>query len=66
MLCSHLLVVGQVELGSQIEDLQFDNVLLVGEAFGHLPEDIRSDFRYVLTVLTNQPQDARSRHRDLS
>lgn len=66
MSCPHLFGVGQVEFGSQIDDLQLDNILLIGEAFGHLPENIRGDFGYMLTVLTNQPQDACSCHWDLS
>lgn len=66
MSCPHLFGVGQVEFGSQIDDLQLDNILLIGEAFGHLSENIRGDFGYMLTVLTNQPQDACSCHWDLS
>lgn len=38
--CLRLLLVGQVQLGRQIHDLQLDNVLLIWKRFGELPEDV--------------------------
>lgn len=58
----YLLGVGQVELSCQIDDLQLDNVLLVGEGLGHLAQHIRCDLWHVLAVLANEPQDAGSCH----
>lgn len=54
----YLLGVGQVELSRQIDDLQLDNVLLIGEGLGHLAQHIRCDLGHVLAVLANEPQDA--------
>lgn len=54
----YLLGVGQVELSCQIDDLQLDNVLLVGEGLGHLAQHIRRNLGHMLAVLANEPQDA--------
>lgn len=58
----YLLRVGQVELGSQVDDLQLDNIFLCCEGLGHFPQDVRCNLGDVLTVLANEPQDAGSGH----
>lgn len=62
---SHLFGVGEIELGGQIDDLQFDNVFFVGERLGHLPQHVGGDLGDMLAVFSNQPQDAGSSHRHL-
>lgn len=66
-ICSsaYLFWVSKVQFGSQIDNLQLDDVLLIGERFGHLSQDVGGDFGDMLAVLANQPQDARSGHRHL-
>lgn len=58
----YLLGIGQVELSCQVDDLQLDNVLLVGEGLGHLAQHVRRDLGHMLAVLANEPQDAGSCH----
>lgn len=62
----HLFGVGEIELGGQIDDLQFDNVFFVGERLGHLSQHVWGDLGDVLAVFSNQPQDAGSSHRHLA
>lgn len=63
---SYLLGVGQVEFGCQVDRLQLHYVLLGCKSLGHLAEDIRCDLWHPLAVLSHQPQDAGSGHRDLT
>jgi len=58
----YLLGVGQVQLSCQVDDLQLDDVLLIGEGLGHLAQHVRCDLGHVLAVLADEPQDAGPRH----
>ena len=49
----YLFGVGEVEFGSQVDSLELDDVLLGGEALGHLAEDVRGDLRDPLTILSH-------------
>jgi hypothetical protein len=49
----YLFGVGEVEFGSQVDSLELDDVLLRGEALGHLAENVRGDLRDPLTILSH-------------
>ncbi len=66
MFVPHLFWVSEVQFGSQIDNLQLDNVFLVIESFGHLSQDVGGDFGDVFAVFSDQPQDARSGHGHLT
>lgn len=51
----YLLGVGQVELSRQVDNLQLDDVLLVGEGLGHLAQHVRRYLGHVLAVLADKP-----------
>lgn len=61
-LTPYLLGVGQVQLGRQVDDLQLHDVFLCCEGLGHFSQDIRCDLGHMLTVLSNEPEDAGSCH----
>lgn len=61
-LTPYLLGVGQIQLGRQVDDLQLHDVLLCREGLGHFSQDIRCNLGHMLTVLSNEPEDAGSGH----
>ena len=49
--------VDQYQFGGQVEDLHLDLGLLLGEIFGHFPQDVWDNFGHAVGVLSEDPED---------